>query len=282
MNIAEAVPYPHPPNPFSLTHYFPPSNTHPKPSHAVLDILLFCAAATLIATQFKCGTAPPSPEQALIDLNLSILEQEAASPATAGSSPHHPHPHGFNINVHWHVIALNNTQAGGTVSAAHLDAQLVALNEAYAPHSISFTQASSQTLVQPHWARHKGKGELPVPVIGYALVPLELADRSRPVNKEDGVVTFSKVIFGEKDYHQVWTALTHEVGHWLGCDMVDDTPAHTSTGGNCEVQNSCPNLPGLDPVSNYMSYAPDKCKTKFTFGQEGRMHTIWHLYRAKK
>lgn len=67
----------------------------------------------------------------------------------------------------------------------------------------------------------------------------------------------------------------HETGHWLGLlhtfeggcnvttggDLVDDTPYHleptTWSDSLCPTENrmkTCPNLPGFDPVNNYMNY----------------------------
>jgi len=83
---------------------------------------------------------------------------------------------------------------------------------------------------------------------------------------------------------------THEIGHWFGLwhtfephgrippnppsgcvgigDEVDDTPAQQySTFGCPDKQDSCPNLPGLDPIHNYMDYSFDSCMHEFTPGQ---------------
>ncbi|KAM5349933.1 hypothetical protein ACJ41O_006438 [Fusarium nematophilum] len=63
----------------------------------------------------------------------------------------------------------------------------------------------------------------------------------------------------------------HEVGHWLGLlhtfhgrpcesinDQVNDTPAQSGGSGGCPVgRNSCPDLPGEDPIHNFMDYSDD-------------------------
>jgi hypothetical protein len=63
----------------------------------------------------------------------------------------------------------------------------------------------------------------------------------------------------------------HEVGHWFGLlhtfagysctgdgDFISDTPqASTSTSGCPVGKDSCPKVPGLDPVTNYMDYSTD-------------------------
>ncbi|KAF6829700.1 metalloprotease mep1 [Colletotrichum plurivorum] len=85
----------------------------------------------------------------------------------------------------------------------------------------------------------------------------------------------------------------HEVGHWFGLlhtfhgrfceginDQVDDTPAQAGGSSGCPVgRNSCPNLPGLDPIHNFMDYSDDSCTTEFTPGQEVRMHLMFDVYR---
>ncbi|KAH7141785.1 metalloprotease MEP1 [Dactylonectria macrodidyma] len=63
----------------------------------------------------------------------------------------------------------------------------------------------------------------------------------------------------------------HEVGHWLGLlhtfhgrlcesinDQVSDTPAQSGGSSGCPIgRDSCPDLPGVDPIHNYMDYSDD-------------------------
>lgn len=63
----------------------------------------------------------------------------------------------------------------------------------------------------------------------------------------------------------------HEAGHWFGlyhtfqgrlCDSINDqiadTPAQSGGSSGCPVgRDSCPDLPGLDPIHNYMDYSDD-------------------------
>ncbi|TFK25276.1 hypothetical protein FA15DRAFT_755929 [Coprinopsis marcescibilis] len=105
--------------------------------------------------------------------------------------------------------------------------------------------------------------------------------------------------------------LIHEVGHWMGLlhtfghvsegpgscegpgDYIDDTPVQayathddlrsTATSiEDCVAQDSCPGLPGLDPVLNYMDYTPDVCRTEFTPGQIWKMRMMLDMYRNIK
>lgn len=92
----------------------------------------------------------------------------------------------------------------------------------------------------------------------------------------------------------------HEVGHWLGLyhtfrpsdegqnqsgcsfpnDYVDDTAAEASPASSCPTgRDSCPDLPGNDPIDNFMDYSSDACLTKFTQGQVERMLSAFSLWR---
>ncbi|KAL8791187.1 MAG: hypothetical protein Q9213_000144 [Squamulea squamosa] len=74
---------------------------------------------------------------------------------------------------------------------------------------------------------------------------------------------------GMQTYDQGKTAV-HEVGHWFGLlhtfqdnscekgsngDYIDDTPQEMTATDGCPVgKDTCPGLPGMDPVANYMDY----------------------------
>jgi hypothetical protein len=68
-------------------------------------------------------------------------------------------------------------------------------------------------------------------------------------------------------------------------DEVADTPAcQAPVDETCPslqaVRDSCPNSPGKDPSSNFMSYSVDSCLKSFTPGQLQRIQKMWQLYRA--
>ncbi|KAK1964354.1 metalloprotease [Colletotrichum sublineola] len=87
----------------------------------------------------------------------------------------------------------------------------------------------------------------------------------------------------------------HEAGHWFGLnhtfaggcsdnpgDFVADTPAQREEAYDCPAGlDTCPNLPGLDPVHNFMGYAADDCTNEFTPGQADRMFSIFFEWRRK-
>lgn len=115
----------------------------------------------------------------------------------------------------------------------------------------------------------------------------------------------------------------HEIGHWLnlrhvyeyppgtdpcdpnsdlesGGDGIFDTPPmdpNNLKGCDDPTPDSCPNLPGLDPVHNYMHFLSEwvdiqwlkilglsrkrsECLNEFTPGQVSKIHSSWRAYRA--
>ena len=64
-------------------------------------------------------------------------------------------------------------------------------------------------------------------------------------------------------------------------DGVGDTPAHHEDYNSICNDNldSCPDLPGTDPVHNYMNYTNNACRTEYSSGQKDRMHAMVAQYR---
>lgn len=64
-------------------------------------------------------------------------------------------------------------------------------------------------------------------------------------------------------------------------DYVNDTPQESMSTSGCPTgKDSCPNSPGLDPISNFMDYSIDECYTSFSPDQMVRMNSMFNLYRA--
>merc|ERR1712029_316509 len=111
------------------------SSLHPAVIMQLKTLLLSLLASSATA-QRSCGTPNATEEQLQIAQNLQILESEASfgeSSLAAAAT--------INIKVYWHVTATDKTVAGGYMTQSALDKQLAVLNDAYAPHGISFTQA---------------------------------------------------------------------------------------------------------------------------------------------
>ncbi|KAF4309798.1 Peptidase M43 pregnancy-associated plasma-A [Botryosphaeria dothidea] len=92
---------------------------------------------------------------------------------------------------------------------------------------------------------------------------------------DDGIVLHNSVLLNGSNAYG-WNkgkSLVHEAGHWVGLyhtfsggcefnfDYVDDTPleavpeASIDALGGCPIgRDSCPDVPGLDPIHNFMDY----------------------------
>jgi hypothetical protein len=217
-----------------------------------------------------------------------------------------------------HVIQENSTRAGGNIPDSMITAQMAVLNDSFdggttggAVTSFGFSLQSINRVINPSWypivygsqterqmkaaLRQGGKdtlniylGDLSDNLLGWATFP------QRKLNTNDGVVVLGESLPGGTavPYDEGDTA-THEVGHWLGLyhtfqggcngqgDQVADTPAEAAPNFGCPVGiDTCPNKPGLDPISNFMDYVDDFCMDEFTAGQATRILDQWNAYRA--
>jgi hypothetical protein len=121
------------------------------------------------------------------------------------------------------------------------------------------------------------------------------------VTYRDGVFIVYDVLpsGGLQYYDNGVTGVHHEVGHWFGLvhtfqvnspylsdpcnvnnpnDYIADTPTQYSATTFCpSFRDSCPDLPGYDPIQNYMDYGylyypstSQQCKTSFSSEQVAR------------
>ncbi|KAK2609002.1 hypothetical protein QQS21_002482 [Conoideocrella luteorostrata] len=197
--------------------------------------------------------------------------------------------------------------------------QMEVLNAGFAPSNISFSVQGVDKTINSSWtsgseqltmkrALHRGDyrvlnlyflpnfrfaGECFFPNMNNILNPLTTDDLVR-----DGCTIRSNTVPGGPAPYDMGKTAVHEVGHWFGLlhtfsggcdevagDYISDTPAQKNAtdehlGDGCPIgRDSCPELPGLDPIHNYMDYSSDKCYTEFTPEQKKRMKQLWKLIR---
>ncbi|KAF5135187.1 Extracellular metalloprotease [Metarhizium anisopliae] len=213
-----------------------------------------------------------------------------------------------------HVIATNQTKQGGWLTKAEIDSQMKVLNNAFAPSNLTFNLNGTTWNQNASWAMHPKHFEMDyktklhkgtsrtlnlyyLPGIydglgGFCRFPGIYTNRGEELDR-DGCVIGSFTLPGNPGVLGMVTI--HEVGHWCGLlhtfhggcseeggDFIADTAAEASANNldECPVgRDTCPDLPGLDPVDNYMDYSGDSCLERFTPGQTVRMRGILSLVR---
>lgn len=196
-----------------------------------------------------------------------------------------------------------------------LDEQIDVLNLDYSPHGFSFDLKDVQYYVNAEWAddgfwpdirgetRQGGYDTLNIWIqpslgagtVGFCTYPNPGINPGDSFILLDGCsILHQSLPGGSHPRFNLGKTAVHEVGHWLNVyhtfngepcseenDFVDDTPAQAGPSEGCPIgRNSCPDLPGLDPIHNYMDYADDYCSEEFTAGQEARMLAAWNNWRS--
>jgi Pregnancy-associated plasma protein-A. len=194
------------------------------------------------------------------------------------------------------IAVLNNSFSGmtGGANTSFRFVKACAAIRIYKPEWFQMTSDSIQEREAKSQLRRGGANALNFYTVnnsyGWARFPWDYA--SNPCL--DGVaVPFTMLPGGSSAPFNEGDIGTHEVGHWLGLwhtfqetedgsecwpinDKVDDTPAHKNFIGGCPTgQDTCPNLPGLDPIHNFMQNASDACKYQFTNGQSAQMDNMY-------
>jgi len=216
------------------------------------------------------------------------------------------------VPVYVHVMAA--ADGTGDVTDAQIAAQIDVLNTSFsggkspdaADTGFSFTLAGADRYYNSAWHKDRSSAKyrkatrqgganalnmwlVDFKYLGIATFPWDYA-RNGGI---DGIRVHWDSLPGGSiaNYNQGETA-THEAGHWFGLyhtfqggcttlnDEVGDTPAQSSPTSGCpEGRDSC-DLPGLDPIHNFMDYSYDDCYTEFTPGQATRGQSMWAAYRA--
>lgn len=212
------------------------------------------------------------------------------------------------------VHVMRDSDGNGDVTAKQISDQIRVLNRAFAggkspdaaDTGFSFALAGVKRYDDDAWHQDKGSANyraltriggpdtlnmwlVDFKFLGIATFPWDY-DTHGGI---DGVrVHFDSLPGGSIQNFNKGETATHEVGHWLGLfhtfqggcreinDEVADTPAQSSPTSGCpEGRDSC-ELPGLDPIHNFMDYSWDTCYTEFTPGQATRMQSMWAAYRG--
>jgi hypothetical protein len=251
-----------------------------------------------VARGLRCGTPVPSAYERGY-ATRSIRGLRAAR--YAADDP-------FTVPVRCNVIHDGND---GKLATGQVEEQVVVLNRAFTPTRIGFNLIDLRFHNKPDWFNmgwgsdverqmKAGLGRQQARSLNlYILAPRNgfLGWATFPWNFReaptmDGVVLAHGSMPGSKgDTYNLGMTAVHEVGHWLGLmhtfeggcadpgDSVDDTPAEEGAD-DCDVgRDTCPALPGNDPVQNYMNYTPDACMTGFSQGQVRRMRDLTLLHR---
>ena len=188
------------------------------------------------------------------------------------------------------------------------------LNENFRPSGISFTLADIDWTINSAWAANRNelgmksqlrKGNYGALNLYYLLdlggnlgicyYPTDTTSSFAAFVRDGCSVLHASVPGGSAVNYNEGKTTTHEVGHWFGLvhtfgesgngcygdgDYVEDTPAQRERSRGCPTGiDTCPTLPGLDPIHNYMDYSYDSCYEKFTAGQMDRMRSMWNRYR---
>ena len=262
----------------------------------------------------RCSTATLSDAQVEdIDRQVAIYRENALA-ARGGEEPN---VSGGVIPVYWHVINRGTGIANGDIPTSQINAQMNVLNAAYAGTGWSFNLVGTTRTTNTSWytcsggscetqmknALRQGSADdlniysnnMGGGLLGWATFPSDYA--SQP--KLDGVVIlYASVPGGNAAPYNLGDTATHEVGHWMGLyhtfqggcvrsatggDGVADTPAERSPAYGCPVgRDTCRNIAGLDPITNFMDYTDDSCMDRFSAGQDARMDSLFTTYRFGK
>jgi hypothetical protein len=245
-----------------------------------------------------------SEQRAIARRTDAILDRQRGKPSTGTAS--------VSIPVYVHVMAAKD--GTGNVTDAQIADQVAVLNTTFAGAESSdaaqtgytFTLAGTDRFFNDTWhrdgssskyrkaTRQGGANALNMWLVdfnylGIATFPWDYAKQPGI----DGVrVHWDSLPGGSIANYNLGETGTHEVGHWLGLyhtfqggctqvnDEVADTPAQSSPTNGCPVGRDSCDLPGLDPINNYMDYSYDSCYTEFSPGQSTRMDDMWAAYRA--
>ena len=250
-----------------------------------------------------CGTMPPTIDEILF--SKLETEQWLAENDSRDDSL-------LIVYVAWHVIHASNN--AGNLTDAQIEYQIQVMNYDFQEHNIAFILDTIDRTANDTWFEgwdpdNGGMDTQGMQTLNYDpyhylnIYSAELAGGAGFVTCG---YTWWPTNYGEGHYRQGISidyrciaggsygddTATHEIGHYFGLyhtfqtncsapdDAVADTPRNHSDylHGCNSSQDSCPDDPGNDPVSNYMNYSSVGCTNNFTLGQKDRMDAIIESY----
>jgi hypothetical protein len=200
--------------------------------------------------------------------------------------------------VHSQIEVLNKAFGGQNGAlATPFTFQLQGITRTLSPAAFGMSPGSVEEAFAKNYLRKGDQKTLNIytanpdgGLLGWATFPWSY--KSNP--KDDGVVVLhSSLPGGSATPYNLGDSATHEVGHWLGMfhtfeggctqmnDQIPDTPAERLPAFGCPIgRNSCPQLPGNDPIFNFMDYTDDACMNTFTWWQAVRSDIVASVFRG--
>ena len=291
----------------SLSLAVAPAEARPAPGVAAP-----CVTADADAAAAARGGEGPDTRPVTAAEQRQIARTTQARLKAKGVTPAELRATRATVPVYVHVMAA--ADGTGDVTDQQITDQIAVLNNSFAggkspdasDTGFSFTLAGVDRYYNDAWhqdhssskyrkeTRLGGAGALNIWLVDFKY--LGIATFPWDYQKTPGIdgirVNFDSLPGGSIDHYNLGETATHEAGHWFGLyhtfqggctdlnDEVADTPAQAGPTSGCpEGADTC-DLPGLDPIHNFMDYSYDDCYTEFTPGQTTRAQSMWAAYRG--
>ncbi|MFX0201118.1 MAG: zinc metalloprotease [Candidatus Hodarchaeota archaeon] len=262
------------------------------------NIISFLQPDGQLGTGYRCGTLPPTVEQA--EAVQRAIDERGVLPDI---------PCTVTIPVAFHILRHDDSVTGD-VTDQQISDQIDVLNSSYAPSSFQFVLHSIERVNNTTWSELNTtsvevevKQALAVSpattlnvytctdcqgYLGWSYFPNSFPED----HYMHGVVAlYSSFPGGSTPNYNEGDTVTHEAGHYLGLyhtfqggctppgDYCDDTPYEQSPAYGCpEGRDTCPQE-GEDPIHNFMDYTYDYCMDHFTGDQSARMDDMVEVYK---
>ncbi|KAF8997968.1 hypothetical protein BDQ17DRAFT_1428658 [Cyathus striatus] len=209
--------------------------------------------------------------------DVLATEQQFQIDEALDTSPNHAECHFGPVNIYFHIVAANDT-VEGWLSDTAINDQMSVLNDCFNTTGLQWTLASVDRMINETWFRS---------VYSVNKFNYEMKTQLQVGNVFDlniFTIWFETSFFvGYATFPQNYTVsptldriVIHHSNFPGGCydegDMVNDTPVEDDSTYGCHMsRDTCPHVPGEDPIYNYMDYSLDCCMYEFTPGQVGQV-----------